>query len=65
MAKKIKTFLKEMIKVANEPIYLLKDFDNLSDEEYYELSTAIAGLQNSLGGELKSLLKKYNLEWKG
>jgi hypothetical protein len=60
----LKTFLKKLIEIADTGIYELRGTDKLSEEEKEELTTTIAGIQNSLGGELEGLLKKYNLEWK-
>lgn len=61
--KNLKTYLKELIAIANEDIFELRGYDSLTEDQKSELLTAIGGLQNSLGDELSETLSKYSLEW--
>jgi len=61
--KNLKTYLKELLKVANEDVSGLRGYDKLSEKQKTELFTAVGGLQNSLGDEISDILEKYGLKW--
>lgn len=53
------------LSLADSGIQDLKDIDKLDNYEQEILITSITIIQNYCGDELRPVLDKFNLEWKG
>ena len=60
---KVKTFLKQMIKIGKSGSQDFIDWDSLTHEEQMQLMNSIVDVQNALGDMEDTLMKKYDLEW--
>jgi len=59
--KTTKSYLKMLIQIAEHNA----NIENSTNEERKEIRQCIGHVQNELGDELKILLQKYNLKYKG